>query len=200
MQNTLMTGLGRFIINVPPFLWEKQLYKAKDKFEQEFGYMSKEHRLVHHFVVSELAIHGKPLAPEYIAERLEMAVDVVIVLLDNLEKRKTYLYRNEDKNVVWAYPVTVEKTPHRVSFDSGEQLYAACAVDAIATPFVQGRLREKELSVVVNTECAHCSQPIEIEISSNLDFKVKSTGCEPMVFVPSVDLLKLKDDSIIDGF
>ena len=50
---------------------------------------------------------------------------MVNVLLDNLEKRKTFLYRNSDKNVVWAYPVTVEKTPHRVTFDSGEKLYAA---------------------------------------------------------------------------
>ncbi len=125
MQNTLMTGLGRYIINVPPFLWEKQIYKAKEKFENEFGYLSKEHRLVHHFVVKELPFHGKPLAPEYIAEKLGLAVDQVNILLDNLEKRKTYLYRNSDKSVVWAYPVTVEKTPHRVTFDSGEQLYAA---------------------------------------------------------------------------
>ena len=125
MQNKLMTGLGRYTINVPPFIWEKQIYKAKEKFEKEFGYLSKEHRLVHHFVVKELPFHGKPLTPEYIADHLKMAADVINVLLDNLEKRKTFLYRNSDKNVVWAYPVTVEKTPHRITFDSGEQLYAA---------------------------------------------------------------------------
>ncbi len=125
MQNTLMTGLGRFIINVPPFLWEKQIYKAKEKHENEFGYLSKEHRLVHHFVVRELPLQGKPLSPEFIAEKLGLAVDQVNILLDNLEKRKTFLYRNGDKNVVWAYPVTVEKTPHRITFDSGEKLYAA---------------------------------------------------------------------------
>ena len=27
--------------------------------------------------------------------------------------------------VAWAYPVTVDTTPHHVSFDTGEQLYAA---------------------------------------------------------------------------
>jgi len=37
----------------------------------------------------------------------------------------TYLYRNARGEVTWAYPVTVDHTPHRVTFSSGEQIYAA---------------------------------------------------------------------------
>jgi len=37
----------------------------------------------------------------------------------------TFLYRNVAGNVVWAYPVTVEQTPHRVIFNTGESIYAA---------------------------------------------------------------------------
>jgi hypothetical protein len=46
-------------------------------------------------------------------------------ILANLETHLTFLYRNSDGEVTWAYPVTVEKTPHAITFHSGEQLYGA---------------------------------------------------------------------------
>jgi len=65
---------------------------------------------------------------------------------------------------------------------------------------VQGRLRNENLSVLVKTECAHCSKPMEIEIDSDLNYEVKEEGCEPVVFVPEVNLFELEEDSIIDSF
>ena len=41
---------------------------------------------------------------------------------------------------------------------------------------------------------------MEIEIDSDLNYKVKNSAEEPIVFTPDVDLFKLKDDSIIDSF
>jgi hypothetical protein len=37
----------------------------------------------------------------------------------------TFVCRNAQGAVVWAYPVTVEPTPHRATFSTGEELYAA---------------------------------------------------------------------------
>ena len=37
----------------------------------------------------------------------------------------TFLFRNPAGDVTWAYPVTVDQTPHQVTFSSGEKLYAA---------------------------------------------------------------------------
>ncbi len=68
-----------------------------------------------------------------------------------------------------------------------------------ATPFVQGRLRNERLIVTVRTECAHCKEPMELTIDSNLHYTVKGEG-EPMVFMPDVDLLGLEDESIINAF
>jgi hypothetical protein len=65
---------------------------------------------------------------------------------------------------------------------------------------VQGQLRQENLSVMVNTECAHCSRPMEIRIDSDLNYIVKEEGCEPMVFVSDVNLFKLEDESIINAF
>ncbi len=69
-----------------------------------------------------------------------------------------------------------------------------------ATPFVQGRLRNQALTVTVRTECAHCRTPIEMTIDSDLNYTVKDKSCEPLVFMPDVDLLNLEDESIINAF
>jgi hypothetical protein len=69
-----------------------------------------------------------------------------------------------------------------------------------ATPFVQGRLRNQALTVTVRTECAHCKAPMELTIDSDLNYKVRDKGCEPIVFMPDVDLLNLDDESIINAF
>jgi len=65
---------------------------------------------------------------------------------------------------------------------------------------VQGQLRKEPLSVVVTTECAHCAQPIHIELDSELQYRVIEEGAEPLVFSPQVDFDKLTDPSIIDAF
>jgi hypothetical protein len=66
-------------------------------------------------------------------------------------------------------------------------------------PFVQGHLRNESLSITIRTECAHCSQPIKLELDSELNYRVLE-GTDPLVFVPLVDFEKLKDPSIIDAF
>lgn len=67
-------------------------------------------------------------------------------------------------------------------------------------PFVQGRLREEQLSFVIKTECEHCHQPIHIEINSELKYRVVEKGAEPLIYMPLVDFEKLDEPSIIDSF
>jgi hypothetical protein len=126
MKNKLMLGLWRHIIDVPPFLWKEKITQAKGEFEKEHGVLSGEKRIIHHFVVKELPDNGgRPLSPELISEKLDISVDRIDDALDYLEKRLTFLCRNEKGEVVWAYPLTAAKTPHRITFDTGEKLYAA---------------------------------------------------------------------------
>ena len=65
---------------------------------------------------------------------------------------------------------------------------------------MQGRLREEALSVAVTTECAHCGEPLHLEIDSELDHRVEEEGAEPLVFAPLVNFAKLTDPSIIDAY
>jgi hypothetical protein len=87
--------------------------------------MSGEHHLVRHFVVRELSSTGNPLQPEFISQSLKLPVVRVETILDELERNLFFLVRNSQGAVTWAFPVTVEKTPHELAFSTGERLYAA---------------------------------------------------------------------------
>jgi hypothetical protein len=113
------------MLGVPPFLWKKQIAKGRKRFANHLAFMSEEHRLVHHFAVRELPVAGKPLPAECIADALNIPVGRITAILDDLESHMTFIFRNARGEIEWAYPVTVEKTPHRVIFHTGEALYAA---------------------------------------------------------------------------
>jgi hypothetical protein len=65
---------------------------------------------------------------------------------------------------------------------------------------VQGKLRKEHLSVVVRTQCAHCGKLMELHLDQDLNCKVMEEGCNPVVFVPEVNLIELEEESIINAF
>jgi hypothetical protein len=66
---------------------------------------------------------------------------------------------------------------------------------------LQGRLEKRKLSLTVRSFCAHCAEPIELEIDSDLKTTLKGeSNARPMVFVPKVDVQTLKEPSIIESF
>ena len=125
MNIHVMKGFWRYMIKIPPSLWQKEVSKHARKAKAKLAFMSDDHRRVHHWVVKELPTTGKPLSPKTISEELDLPGNRVAVVLNDLEKNMTFLFRNGDGDVIWAYPVTVEKTPHHLTFSSGEQIYAA---------------------------------------------------------------------------
>ena len=87
--------------------------------------MGPEHHLVRNFTVTEFPETGKPLSAKWIASRLGFTQKLTIEILNELEEHMAFLFRNSEGEVTLAYPVTVEKTPHSVTFDAGERIYAA---------------------------------------------------------------------------
>lgn len=125
MDNTLLKGIWKYMLPVPPFMWQKKIHQTAEKARSTIRFMTADHHSVRNFVVRELPRSGKPLAPEAIARCVHLAPERVVEILDDLEKRKVFLFRNPQGDVAWAYPVTADKTPHQVVFPSGEQIYAA---------------------------------------------------------------------------
>ena len=125
MSNNLMLGIGRWMIPIPPLLWHRHVSRGARHLKASLAFMSPQHHLVRDFAVRELPRFGKPMPPELIGQSLNLPLAQVKTILDDLERHMTFLFRNEDGAVIWAYPVTVERTPHRVSLSTGEQVYAA---------------------------------------------------------------------------
>ncbi len=125
MSDNVLLGIGRLTVPIPPFVWRRQVAGDAEGHSTHLAFMTPDHHRVRNFVVLEIARCARPLAPEYVAEQLDLPLSQVKAILDDLEHHMTFLFRNPQGEVVWAYPVTAAQTPHRVTFATGERLYAA---------------------------------------------------------------------------
>ena len=125
MVEKILLGRGQSILEAPEADWKMHLAQIPPGWQARLSFMTDTYRRLRYFVVKELADRQKPLEPEYIAEKLDLPLATVQQILEDLEKRLFFLVRNDQNAVAWAYPVTVEPTPHRLKFRSGEQLYGA---------------------------------------------------------------------------
>jgi hypothetical protein len=124
MKDSLLLGLGRHMIPIPRLLWQRLPKAQARRLRAGLAFMSEDHHRVRDFAVLELARAGAPLAPETIAQALDLAVPRVVSILEELEKHLTFVFRGDSRVVTWAYPVTVDETPHHASFSTGEEAYS----------------------------------------------------------------------------
>ena len=125
MTNSILLGVGRHLIPVPGMIWQRQIAKRGRDARSSLAFMTTDHQRVRDFVVREMPRVRKPLSPELIAESLTLPPKQVERLLNELEQRLLFLFRNEQGEVVWAYPVTIDDTPHQVLFNTGKEANAA---------------------------------------------------------------------------
>ena len=125
MDNTLLLGFRQYLIPVPRPIWQREVAKTAKAAVKNLAFLSEDHHRVRDFVVREIPRTGKPLPPETIAGTLGIPSARVQVILDELEKGLTFLFRNDQGAVTWAYPITADETPHRVTFSTGKQINAA---------------------------------------------------------------------------
>ena len=124
MKDSMLLGLGRHMIPIPRMLWERLMQAQARKIRAGLAFMSEDHHRVRDFAVLELPRAGAPLAPETIAQALGLPIPRVVSILEELEKHLTFVFRGDQRVVTWAYPVTVDETPHHASFSTGEEAYA----------------------------------------------------------------------------
>jgi hypothetical protein len=125
MPETILIGREKQMAELPRHVWEAHLARVPEHAGERLSFMTPDHHRVRYFVVSEMPRIAKPIPPVTISERLGLSLARVNALLEDLEQHLTFLVRDEAGDVIWAYPLTVEKTPHAITFNSGERLYAA---------------------------------------------------------------------------
>ena len=87
--------------------------------------MTPDHHRVRDLAVLGLMRIGAALPPGWFAENLSLPLEKTVGILDDLEAGMVFLYRNGAGEVTWAYPVTVDDTPHAVRLSTGERTNAA---------------------------------------------------------------------------
>lgn len=125
MNKSILLGLWRNLLRIPGLIWQAEVTHHAEKGDSRIDFMSADHHAVRDFVVLEIPQRGSPIAAEVIASGANLSLQRTREILDELERGMTFLFRNEKGEVVWAYPVTAEPTPHRIHFSTGEQIYAA---------------------------------------------------------------------------
>ena len=125
MRDHLLLGRDHEMQVLPRAAWESEVARAPEHCVERLRFMGPDHHRVRYFVVEELARRGRPLSIDAIAEALTLAPAVVTGIVDELERNLFFLVRNENGEVSWAYPVTVDRTPHRLTFSTGERLHGA---------------------------------------------------------------------------
>jgi hypothetical protein len=125
MEGNILLGQGTELRAAPEAMWKQHLRQVPQHSGERLSFMTQAHHRVRYFVVRRLAEAQHPLTPDSIAAELEMPLAQVAGILDELERKLFFLARNAEGAVSWAYPVTVEPTPHRLAFSTGERLYGA---------------------------------------------------------------------------
>jgi hypothetical protein len=65
---------------------------------------------------------------------------------------------------------------------------------------VQGRLRNENLSVKIESECAHCGKKLHLTLDSELMWSHEEVDANPLVFEPDVDWSHFKGVNIIHDY
>ena len=125
MDEKVLLGRGRQLIEFPESKWKEHLTRIPEHSQHRLGFMTEQHHKIRYFVVRKLVDGGKPVEAQWISENLNLPLERVNVILEELERKLFFLVRNAQGAVAWAYPVTVEPTPHRLNFSTGERLFGA---------------------------------------------------------------------------
>ena len=70
----------------------------------------------------------------------------------------------------------------------------------MAAPFVEGRLRNERLTVLIETTCAHCDRSMRVSVDSDLHFEVAENEASPLVFEPRLDWSSFREPNIIGQY
>jgi hypothetical protein len=126
MHDTILIGRREKILEIPAENWREHLSRARQHSQKRLSFMTVDHHRIRNFVVRELPLYqGKPLSAAEISQRLDLPIARVVAILEELQKNLFFLVLNVAGEVSWAFPVTSDWTHHRLSFGSGEGIFAA---------------------------------------------------------------------------
>jgi hypothetical protein len=121
----ILRGTGREIHSVPEDDFLQAMKTLPQRMASRLAFMSAAHHQVRDFVVRELPRQVRPISPLRIAQTADLGLAKVKTILADLEKHLFFLVRDASGDVSWAFPVTTSRTPHPLTFSTGEKTFGA---------------------------------------------------------------------------
>ena len=122
----VLLGQGQNFSEMPADAWRAQLARVPAFLKSRLAFMTVEHHLVRNFAVRELPREGqRPIDPKRMAATIGLPAGRVLEILNDLERNLFFLVRNAAGLISWAFPVTAETTPHRLTLSTGERTNGA---------------------------------------------------------------------------
>jgi hypothetical protein len=119
-------GSGKTISRVPDVSFKAALAKIPESLAARLAFMTPEHHSVRNFAVREIPYEsGRPIKVNRLAATLGLPLPKVRAIVEDLERHLFFLVRNEAGEISWAFPVTTDRTPHRLQFSTGERAHGA---------------------------------------------------------------------------
>ena len=125
MSAPILHGVGRDILTLPEEGFVQAMRNLPARMSARLAFMTREHHRVRDFVVREMPGQHRPLRPGRIAQATGLDLRTVQPILADLEQHLFFLSRDAGGNVSWAFPVTTFRTPHRLTFSTGEKIFGA---------------------------------------------------------------------------
>ena len=125
MDSELRVISNGSLTTLPTDEWKQEVLVAIERGRRRLDFMSEEHHAIRRWAVTELVRTGQTIQPESFSRELDIPLARTNEILDELEHNLFFLVRNDAGDVSWAFPVTADRTPHRLTFSTGERLYGA---------------------------------------------------------------------------
>ena len=124
--NTLLVGSGETISRILDDGFKAALAKIPESFAARLAFMTPEHHAVRNFVVREIPHeNSRPIKVNRLVSALGLPLPKAQAIVEDLERHLFFLVRNEAGEISWAFPVTTDRTPHRLKFSTGERAHGA---------------------------------------------------------------------------
>lgn len=106
--------------------WSRAVETSTLAMSARLAFMTSDHHRVRNAAVRELPRNGgRPLDIDALARTLALASRTAHGIVEELERNLFFLVRRGRRHISWAFPVTVERTPHALRLDSGERVFGA---------------------------------------------------------------------------
>lgn len=125
-MSSVLTAHGGRMVRIDEAQWRAAVTDSLAHMPERLAFMTPAHHRVRNAAVLGLPGNGgAPLSIAQVAAAARVPVGQARHLAADLERHLFFIVRGGADRITWAYPVTADRTPHRLAFDSGEAIFGA---------------------------------------------------------------------------